>query len=137
MQCQIVDPRLIDHVWPKVETWIERAIAKGDRWWTLSGIKERVLSDPSSALFVMIDDAGFYGVFVVCVETKPNGEREAIVPACGGKNMKSWIGEIGEIENWSRSQGAKFASITGRKGWPRVLASSGYKITAVTVEKAL
>jgi len=137
MMCQRVDPRLIDAVWPKVETWIAKAIAKGDRWWTLDTLRERVLHDPDAALFVMIDKVGVHGVFVVCVEQKPNGEREAIVPACGGRYMKSWIGLIGEIEDWSRSRGATVATITGRPGWPRVLASSGYKRTSVTVEKAL
>lgn len=137
MICQRVDPRLIATVWPKVETWIDKAIAKGDRWWTLKALQERVTTDPDAALFVLIDGAGLYGVVAVCVEEKPTGEREMIIPACGGYEMKRWIDLIGSVEEWARSRGATVATLTGRPGWPRVLASSGYKRTSVTVEKAL
>lgn len=137
MICQLVDKRLIGAVWPKVESWISAAISKGDRWWTADALQDRVRSDDDSALFVMIDQGGIHAVFVVCVETKPTGEREAIVPACGGRNLKTWIDQISVIEEWARSRGATVATITGRAGWPRVLASSGYKRTAVIVEKAL
>lgn len=137
MHAQLVHPSLLSEIWPRVSGWIEKALDKGDRWWSLDGLKNQVESNPDTGLFVLLDKSGMYGVFVITVETKPDGSKEATVNVCGGTRMRDWIDCITQLEDWARSKGATSVGITGRRGWQRMLDRRGYKPQAILLEKQL
>jgi hypothetical protein len=135
MKLQLVPKPMLSDIWPRVESWISAAIEKGDRWWTMDELFRRVATDPDCELFLVIDRAGIHAAAVALIETAPTGERYAMMPACGGKGAKRWIGLFDGIEAWAAENCATSMKITGRKGWLRLLAD--YKQTAVLLEKPL
>lgn len=56
--------------------------------------------------------------------------------ACGGRDMRNWLGVLDEIEAWAKSQGCNAMRIPqARKGWARMLPD--YDTTGVILSKGI
>ena len=53
----------------------------------------------------------------------------------GGDGFKSWFAELADIEDWIKRIGCKRITLTGRKGWLRVLPD--YELQTITMVKTL
>ena len=62
-----------------------------------------------------------------------SGMKVCNIPFCTGSNAENWVGLIGQIEDWARSEGCKKIGANMRKGWQRHLKD--YRMTHVYLEK--
>jgi hypothetical protein len=58
-----------------------------------------------------------------------------VLTACGGDDMRRWLGLLGGIEDYAKAEGCSRVRIFGRKGWVRVLEH--YRIRNVILEREL
>lgn len=135
MICREIPKPMIPQYWPYISGWLGAALDKGDRWWSTAGIYQELMDNPDCALFIVMDRRELKSATVIMVEDKQNGQRFAHVPACGGKGAKTWVHFFSELEDWARSRGAQSLSVTGRKGWTRLLPQ--YRQSAIVLERTL
>ena len=102
----VLDPQLYTIEWLDVETWSGRLKQWGN------------------------DDA----IILVEVKRYPTGAREIHGMIAAG-DLGAIKALIVEAEDWARTQGIEFASISSREGWGRVLPD--YSPHQVTIRKAL
>lgn len=65
------------------------------------------------------------------------GHRMVSITSFAGEEGESTVPLISEIEAWAKDRGAMEATIIGRMGWKRSVATQGYKIDAVLYRKPL
>ena len=68
---------------------------------------------------------------------KTNGKIVCIITACGGYERDRWLHVLAKIEKYAKDEGASCVRLYGRKGWERALASYGYRVEHIQLEKAL
>lgn len=54
-----------------------------------------------------------------------------------GGQMDEVVGGIESVAEWGRAQGCQSMTISGRKGWERILDKSGFRPVLVTMERKL
>lgn len=54
-----------------------------------------------------------------------------------GGQMDEVVGGIESVAEWGRAQGCQSMTISGRKGWERILDKSGFRPVLVVMEKEL
>ena len=64
----------------------------------------------------------------------PKGLKCDIV-MLAGEDIESWIEELAEIEGWAKRSGCNQMTLTGRKGWVKML--NEYRVKTVTMVKML
>lgn len=112
-----------DRVWP----WLKAAIAHGGDTHRKRHLRERI-ADGRAQLWTWPDAAA-----VTELITYDTGMRDCRWWLAGG-NMKTLINGQAEIEAWARRQGCHRVTITGRKGWERVLPEYKPQFTVLTKE---
>jgi len=87
--------------------------------------------------------SGHFRVFftdnaIIAVELKPypSGALELHGMFAAGE-LGEIVGLIGEAEEWGRSLGCAFATISSRPGWAKVLGKLEYEMNQVTIRKVL
>lgn len=68
--------------------------------------------------------------------TYPSGERASQVMSAGG-DLDEIMSMVPGMEAFARLNGCKVSTVTGRKGWERVLKGSGYQFYYITLRKEL
>ena len=107
-------PSEIPFIWNDVEDDIQRALDRG------SNYTPEMIYDGLRAGLLQL----FTSKNVTLVTARM--EDYCLLLVLSGRNMKSWLGLLPQIEGWAKASGCKKMRIQGRKGWSRVL---GYKIT--------
>ncbi len=127
-----VDPACIDKIWPHVSMYIFAAMVRGGV--TDYRSLERVIRSGDALVWVAYKGDQIQAVAVTEV-VNVNGERVCGIAACGGKDRKSWLPYIAQLEQYARDMKCKRMQIIGRKGWIRVLPD--YRPTRVVLGKEL
>lgn len=73
-------------------------------------------------------------VVILEVLEYPKGKKCDIV-MLAGENIETWIEELAEIEAWAKMNGCNKMTLTGRRGWVKML--SDYRIETVSMVKML
>lgn len=84
-------------------------------------------------LLLSADDSAI----LVSVKTYPSGLQEIHGEAAIGKRADIVSILIPQAENFGRSIGCKFGSISSRPGWERVMREHGYDLHQTTLRKSL
>jgi hypothetical protein len=127
-----VAPDRVHEFWPHVSDLIHRAIRRTN------------LSHSQDIDFDVLNGDGLLwiawnGRAVEAAATssliETDTEKICVLTACGGENMRRWIGLLGKIEDYAKAEGCSRVRIFGRKGWVRMLER--YRIRNVILEKEL
>lgn len=127
-----VAPDRVHELWPHVSDLIHRAIRRTN------------LSHSQDIDFDVLNGDGLLwiawnGRAVEAAATssliETDTEKICVLTACGGENMRRWIGLLGKIEDYAKAEGCSRVRIFGRKGWVRMLER--YRIRNVILEKEL
>jgi len=79
---------------------------------------------------------GRNGKVVVILEVSDYHKgKECDIVALGGEDIKTWIQELDEIEQWAKRSGCNRMILTGRKAWLRVLKE--YRLKSIKMVKTL
>lgn len=70
-------------------------------------------------------DIAMAGVAALGIEK--DGTPTCHIKACAGRNMRSWLGTLADLEAWAAYHGARQVRFAGRAGWRRVIA--GYRFS--------
>lgn len=60
-----------------------------------------------------------------------------VITACGGTDMRRWVGLLDRVEIYAKAEGCRCIRIFGRRGWSRVLEDDGYAVQSVVLEKEI
>jgi hypothetical protein len=104
---------------------VEDAVLRGDAllWLAWDG-------DPRSG-----SGAGRITAAAVTELQQTEWRKACVVVACGGDDMRRWIGLLDSIEAYARAAGCEAVRMMGREGWQRMLPS--YRRTGIVLERAL
>lgn len=113
-----------DQVAPKIQTVADRAGT-----YTVEDIAQRLLKETAQLWVALRNDR----VVMACVtEINDYKRRECNILICAGSRRQDWIGFLEHIKEWARAEGCQAMTLTGRKGWQRVLRD--WKLAAVELE---
>jgi hypothetical protein len=140
MQLVCVPPDQVARAWLHVRPLILAAMKRGGLS-SLQPIEDAVLrgdallwlawdADPRSG-----SGAGRIAAAAVTELHQTEWRKVCVVVACGGDNMRRWIGLLDGIEAYARAAGCEAVRIMGREGWQRMLPS--YRRTGIVLERAL
>lgn len=119
---------IVHMIWPRVEPLIA-TVAEMAGIYTAHEILDRLLNR-TAQLWVAVNGEK---IVMACVTEILNYRRkECNILICSGSRRKNWIGFLEVIKDWARDQGCQAMTLTGRKGWQRVLRD--WKMTAVELE---
>ena len=118
----------IDDIWPLVEIAMSGTVHEPG--FDINYYKEKCLTGD---LILWVVRNGKAAIMLEVLEY-PKG-RCCDILTLAGYEIDSWLDELSEIEAWAKRQGCNKMTLTGRKGWVRML--SDYKIKEVVLEKEL
>lgn len=110
--------------------WIEAALARQPLH-SFADV-EAALAEGRAQLF-----PGERSVIVTAIEDYPNGERVIDTWLAGGDGEEIAETMRPKVEAWAESQGCTLVTVSGRKGWERMLAPHGYDHFATVLAKRL
>lgn len=125
-----VAPDRVHEFWPHVSDLIHRAIRRTNLSHS-QDIDFDVLNGDGLLWIAWNGHAVEAAATTSLIET--DTEKICVMTACGGANMRRWIGLLGKIEDYAKAEGCSRVRIFGRKGWVRVL--EGYRVRNVILEK--
>ena len=114
-----------------VENLIRKALIRGLT--DFEAVKQDVIHG-RALLWMAWDGTRVYAAAVTQIAIA-NGRKFCTIVACGGEQVIKWQHLIEKIEEYAKGEGCSSMAIFGRKGWARKYPD--YKITAITLEKAL
>jgi hypothetical protein len=127
-----VAPERVHEFWPHVSELIHRAVRRTNL--SHSQDSDFDVLNGDGVLWIAWNGRGVEAAATTSlIET--DTEKVCVLTACGGADMRRWIGLLGEIEDYAKAEGCSRVRIFGRKGWVRVLER--YRIRNVILEKAL
>jgi hypothetical protein len=89
-------------------------------------------------LWLVLEGDEFRSVVLTKLQTNPDtGWKNVVVTSMGGEDGVEAAPLISLIEDWARENGASEVTVTGRLGWKRLLAPSGYKLDFAYFRKEL
>ena len=127
-----VDPFEVHAVWPHVSLLILSAIRRGGLS-SFAAIEHNVLA--GKALLWLASADGAIHAAAVTELHRTEWRKICVIVACGGRQMRRWIGLIKKIEEFARAEKCSAVRILGREGWSRVLPD--YDCRRVLLEKEL
>ena len=121
----------IDDVWPKVISFVEKALVYADGKYT-SEYVYLSLKDRRMQLWVSLNP----DVEACCVTEIIHFPSKCVanVFLVGGRNMDNWIHFEEMIETWARENGCQAIECYGRPGWEKVL---GWERISTVLRKEL
>lgn len=96
-------------------------------------IESQVLGG-QAILWVAAENGEPLGAVVTQIE-ETERSNVCVIRACGGVNIKQWIGLLPLIEDYARDFGCNKVRFAGRKGWERLLKN--YTQKRVIMERLL
>ncbi len=134
MDCRLscVHPDNIKRVWPKVKPLILSAMMRGD-FGAFAPVEADVLNG-DALLWIAKDEKE---IVAACVSQIGETEWRKVctIIACGGTEMRRWLGLLDQIEAYAKAEGCSASRIVGRDGWSAVLPA--YRPHRVVLEKVL
>jgi hypothetical protein len=127
-----VAPDRVHEFWPHVSDLIHRAIRRTNLSHS-QDIDFDVLNGDGLLWIAWNGSAVEAAATTSLIET--DAEKVCLLTACGGKDMRRWLGLLGQIEDYAKAEGCSRVRIFGRKGWVRMLER--YRIRNVILEKEL
>jgi|KBSSwiStaDraftv2_1062776.scaffolds.fasta_scaffold68511_5 hypothetical protein len=123
-----VDPAVIHKIWPHVREMIFSASGRTG------------LSNPEDTEFELLRGEqllwlAWDGEKIKAALSTRLANGVCSITACGGKDMKSWVGLFPQLESFARNEGCSLR-ISGRIGWARVLKKYGFKMKYAILERA-
>ncbi len=127
-----VPPAQVPKVWPKVKPLIFEAMRRGD-FGAFAPVEDDVL-DGDALLWVAYDEKE---IVAACVSqiSETEWRKVCTIVACGGSEMRRWLGLLDQIEAYAKAEGCSASRIVGRDGWSAVLPA--YRPHRVVLEKEL
>ena len=117
-------------MWPLAAAFLTRAAIRGgefiDGWIDL-------LANQKAQLWIAWNGEDCEAAAITQLVERKNG-RACQMIACGGRDMRNWLGVLDEIEAWAKTQGCRqFRIPQARKGWARILPD--YDVTGFVMSK--
>jgi hypothetical protein len=78
-----------------------------------------------------------YGNSCAVTEIVEYARKKVIHVFLAGGQMDEVVGGIESVAEWGRQQGCQSMTMSGRKGWERILDKSGFRPVMVVMEKEL
>lgn len=129
-----VPPPFVPEVWPSIAGPLETAVRRCKDDTMMNVFTECITA--KAQLWTVTKDGSLVGTFVTEVLQGPTRRVLEIRYLAGGK-FRDWIGHIDAVIAWARAARCDDMRFKGRLGWPRYLAGSGWKPTAVEMEYQL
>lgn len=135
MNTSILNPAMIDTVWPSIEPYLIDAIEESAGELIVSDLKRRI-EDTTAIALCVLDDTNLLAVGLLERITFPSGKVVLGVIALGGVEMSKWVDEFDSaLIKIMEEQGCNEIRIVGRPGWVKVLKSLGWESTHVILSK--
>lgn len=132
--CQLLCVSLehIKTIWPNVRPLILSAMKRGD-FGAFAPVEDDVLNG-DALLWIAHEDKS---ISAACISQIGETEWRKVctIVACGGTNMRQWVGLLEQIEAYAKAEGCSASRIVGREGWGAVLPA--YRPHRVVLEKGL
>lgn len=113
------EDRVMD-AWPKVEAFIDSAIAREGWKYTTGDILQQI-GEGQLGLYIVTDDETGEILAAIACEVQEYPRRNVFnIAFCGGRDLYRWAGLLGQLEADAVRFGCDTVSITGRPGWGRV-----------------
>lgn len=117
--------------WPTFKPFIERVLRERGGKRTADDIV-RALIRGDATLWAIAEKKV---VAAVVTEIFEADERICRITCLAGDGMERWIQGIKMIETWAKDHGCAAVTLSGRRGWRRVLKD--YELSQVTLRKEL
>jgi hypothetical protein len=132
MRAVFVLPSALGKAWPVVEPWIASAMTGADH--SADDVRRHIEKD-TMQLWLAWDKKPIGCCVTEIVESKRGVACNLVVVA--GERFDTWAHLEDDIAQWAKGLGAVRLTLTGRRGWVRRLAGTGWAETMVTLEKAI
>lgn len=132
MELLCVRPEYLGTIWPKVRPLIVSAMKRGD-FGAFAPVEDDVLN--GDALLWVAHDGKEISAACVSQIVQTEWRKVCVIVACGGNNMRRWLGLLDQIESYAKAEGCSASRIIGRDGWAAVLPA--YRPHRVVMEKEL
>ena len=134
MTCDLlcIPPNRVKDIWPTVCGLIAAAMKRGD-FGSFSSVQDDVFN--GDALLWVAHDEKEISAACVSQISQTEWRKVCTIVACGGANMKRWLGLLEQIEAYAKAEGCSASRIIGREGWSVVLPA--YQPHRVVLEKEL
>lgn len=125
--CTMIPPSRIKDVLPKVLPWLEKTLSeRGYANWTLEGLVDDLQAGRKQLWGA--HQEGHYLFAVTQVWTELTGPHVDICLAGGSLDPEyAILNHLVVIEQWAKNINAKSMTISGRKGWEKLLIPYGYR----------
>jgi hypothetical protein len=122
----------IDHFWPKVADWVQRALAEAvHHELTAQEIYRRCKSGEYLMLLLAIGET-LAGVAVLERSVNAKGQTYVLINCAGGDRMPEWIGTlVAACRLIALDVGARELMMIGRPGWKPYLQAHGAKVKCI------
>ena len=120
-------------MWPHVEALAEKAASTSNDYANAQHVWHE-LNIGNLNLMTISDGDAIRGILGISFHQTPEGLLSHI-DLLGGEGMKDWLCGLPQVEAWCAGVGANRISLTGRKGWKRLL--DDYETEAIVMTKAL
>jgi hypothetical protein len=127
-----VPPKLVPQVWPHVWQMIQKAYDRTD-YGNFNDAESAVFKG-DALLWIVWREPEVVATLITRVRNT-NKSKVCEVCAAGGKESRVWLHMMANIEQYARDMGCNRISVTGRKGWARLLPDFREKL--VIIEKEL
>jgi hypothetical protein len=127
-----VPPAKVPQVWPYVWQMIQKAYDRTD-YGNFNDAESAVFKG-DALLWIVWREPEVVATLITRVRNT-NKSRVCEVCAAGGKESRVWLHMMATIEQYARDMGCNRISVTGRKGWARLLPDFREKL--VIIEKEL
>lgn len=126
--------RIHPDTWPQIHALLAPGLARAE--YTAPGLIDDLLSH-NAQLWVLRKGGDPIAACVTELVEGPNG-RTLHLRLAAGKHLREWLNiAVSDAVAFARQVGAIDITLTGRKGWERLLAAHGWKFRSVIMHLAL
>ena len=128
MKITLVPTEHIESVWPKVQSYMERAAKYTYGRFTAEDIKSELLKHSNvQQLWIAFEEGDVYGAYVTEIVQYPR-LKTCVIHFLGGKHFKKW-GWLGLeiLQKFAKEHECDVMESFGRPGWKKIWEKDGYK----------
>jgi len=116
----------IESVWPKVQSYMERAAKYTYGRYTAEDIKSELFTKDQQ-LWIAFEEGNVYGAYVTEIVRYPR-LKTCVIHFLGGKQFKKW-GWLGleVLQKFAKEHKCDVMESSGRPGWGKIWKNDGYK----------
>jgi hypothetical protein len=116
-----LSPEQATVAWPLMEPWLKQLADRFPDDWPIETVIEGIQEEHLASFIIWEEkERQCYGLVLTAIMTKASNRKALRIHAVG-KDHKSWVSLILDLEEYGRKTGCDLIEVVGRSGWERSL----------------